>query len=339
MNETIYKIQNILSSFLGEPKNDCSDNGQLQFGCPKCIEEKGNNHANKYNLEVNILKGQVFNCWCCSSEHDEMHGSITKLIKLYGNNEILKEYLSAIEELRVSEYYKLGCDRGEYSINSSSIEKEEVKLPPNYKSLTHENFSNKKALDYLFKRGIEWDIINEYHIGYTVYDENHKSESSRIILPSFNEFGELNYWTGRDYTSLPNRQKYFNPKVERKDLIFNEDKIQWDSDITLVEGPFDHIVVPNSIPLLGKKLNTDYKIYKELVHRCNSNINIWLDGDAYNDVIEIYKLLNHNRLYGKIRFVPVNKDMDPSKLYEIGGNKAIISHLKNAYKIKDIYIN
>ena len=86
MNETIYKIQNILSSFLGEPKNDCSDNGQLQFGCPKCIEEKGNNHANKYNLEVNILKGQVFNCWCCSSEHDEMHGSITKLIKLYSLN-------------------------------------------------------------------------------------------------------------------------------------------------------------------------------------------------------------------------------------------------------------
>ena len=92
-------------------------------------------------------------------------------------------------------------------------------------------------------------------IGYTTYDTTQKQVSSRIIIPSFNEYGELNYWTGR-FTKLKHRQKYYNPIIERKDIIFNEEHIQWDADITLVEGPFDHIVVPNSIPLLGKALKT-----------------------------------------------------------------------------------
>ena len=79
------------------------------------------------------------------------------------------------------------------------------------------------------------------------------------------ENGKLNYWTGRDFLGYDKRQKYFTPQVERKDIIFNEEKIQWDADVTLVEGPFDHIVVPNSIPLLGKVLKTDFKIYQEII--------------------------------------------------------------------------
>ena len=100
-----------------------------------------------------------------------------------------------------------------------------------------------------------------------------------IIIPSYNALGELNYWVGRDYLPpmrnehskvlngvsqiIPHtysRLKYDNPKVEKKNIIFNEEKIQWDADITLVEGPFDHIVVPNSVPLLGKALNKEYKL-------------------------------------------------------------------------------
>ena len=191
---------------------------------------------------------------------------------------------------------------------------------------------------YLINRGVGWDIINNYNIGYTDYDPENKSTSSRIILPSFNEFGELNYWTGRDFTSLPYRQKYFNPQVERMGIIFNEDKIQWDADITLVEGPFDHIVVPNSIPLLSKKLSTDSKIYQKLISKANANVNIWLDGDAYNDVFEIYKLLNHNKLHNKIRYIPINKNLDPSTVYQMYGWRGIVSHLRNTHKIKEIYL-
>lgn len=332
-----YKIKSILDSFLGESKRELDETYQLQYACPRCRADYGSNDDKKFNLEVNLANAK-FNCWKCSSIHDEMHGSLPKLIKLYGNETILKEYHEAIDDLRNSDLYKLGIEKGEFSIGQTFIEKEDVKLPPNYRKFNPNKPNPTKAMEYLSKRNIGWDIITEYNLGYTIYDENNKQASSRIIIPSFNQYGELNYWTGRDFTSLEHRQKYFNPQVERKSIIFNEEKIQWDADITLVEGPFDHIVVPNSIPLLGKSLKQDFKLYQLLATKANSNILIWLDGDAYENVLAIYRLLNHNRLYNKIKYVPTAKDLDPSKIYELGGHKAILNHLKSAYRIEEHYL-
>lgn len=337
MNEYINKLQNILSSFLGKPKGDITSNYQLQFPCPRCIENKGESENRKYNLEINLQKG-VFQCWSCVSADEDMHGSIYKLIKMYGNNTILNEYRETIKSFKESELYKLKFNKEDFNFDYQKIENKELILPSTYHKFKENGKNPPKALEYLFKRNIGWDIINQFDLGFTAYDENNKQLSSRIIIPSYNEVGELNYWTGRDFTKLEFRQKYFNPKVERKDIIFNEDKISWDSDVNLVEGPFDHLVVPNSIPLLGKKISRDFKIYSALNTKCNANVNIFLDGDAFEAVKEIYSLLNHGRLYGKIRYIPVNKDLDPSEIYEKYGNKGIIDHLKYATKIKEIYL-
>ena len=134
---------------------------------------------------------------------------------------------------------------------------------------------------------------------------------------------------------MEHRQKYFNPQVERKSIIFNEEKIQWDADITLVEGPFDHIVVPNSIPLLGKSLKQDFKLYQKLITKANANINIFLDNDCPDDIKKIYNLLNHNRLYNKIRIIDTNIGKDPSDVYKEYGYKGIVNCLKHAVKIPD----
>lgn len=334
-----YKIKSILDSFLGESKRELDETYQLQYACPRCRENKGVSEDAKKNLEINLKLGGIYQCWSCSQYDDnDMHGSLPKLIKLYGNETLLKEYYEAIDDLKNSDLYKLGVEKGEFSIAQTFGEKEYVKLPPNYRKFNPNKPNPTKALEYLSKRNIGWDIITEFNLGYTIFDENNKQASSRIIIPSFNQYGELNYWTGRDFTSLEHRQKYFNPQVERKSIIFNEEKIQWDADITLVEGPFDHIVVPNSIPLLGKSLKQDFKLYQLLATKANCNINIWLDGDAYENVLTIYRLLNHNRLYNKIRYIPTAKDLDPSKIYELGGHKAILDHLKSAYKIEEYYL-
>ena len=335
--QEINRLYTILSSFLGESKKELDETYQLQFACPRCIEENGECERYKYNLEVSLSK-QIFNCWKCSSVHDEMHGSILKLIKLYGNDSILKEYKEAIYSLRQSKLYEMKFDKSEFNIDYTVVEKDDVKLPNNYKKFNKNDYNPKKALDYLFSRNIKWDIIENFDIGYTTYDENNKQLSSRIVIPSYNEFGELNYWTGRDFTDFKGRQKYFNPIVERKDVIFNEEKVQWDADITLVEGPFDHIVVPNSIPLLGKSLKMDFKLFSEIYKKANAKINIFLDADAYNDVLKLYRLLNHDRLYGKIRFIPVDNNLDPSLIYERQGKKGIVNYLKNASKINEIYL-
>ena len=334
----IYKLKDILDSFLGKSKNDLTESYQLQYSCPRCREIKGTSENRKFNLECNLRLG-VFKCWSCSSHDDDMHGSLKRLIKLYGNEDIYEAYKETIYSLRQSKLFELNFNKEDFNIDKSlNVIDKEFELPSSFTLFNKNGFNNKKALDYLFSRNIGWDIIEKYNIGYTKYDENNKQVSSRIIIPSYNEFNELDYWTGRDFTSLSNRQKYFNPKIERKNLIFNEGLINWDADITLVEGPFDHIVVPNSIPLLGKVLKTDFKLYQEIFTKANANVIVWLDGDAVEDVKKIYKLLNHDRLSNKIRFIEVNGDLDPSKIHELYGKNGVISALKSAKKISEIYL-
>ena len=328
------RMYSILIAFLGEAKGGFDgEHTQLQFGCPHCAEKHGDKELQKYNLECNFF---VFHCWKCASEdEDEMHGSVFKLIKLYGNEQLYKDYKECVASLRNSKLYNLDF-ANDFKVDLSQID--EVKLPKGFRPFKEDRFYPPQAMEYIQKRGITWDIIHEYNLGFTTYTEDDKIASNRIIIPSYNKFGELNYWTGRDFTNNPKRQRYYNPKIERKSLIFNEEKIQWDADINIVEGPFDHLVVPNSIPLLGKALDKDYKLYWELLTKANANINIFLDGDAYDTVIETYKALNHGRLYNKIRYVPIKKENDPSLLFQLGGNRAILEHLKNTQRIKEVYL-
>lgn len=328
------RMYSILIAFLGEAKGGFDgEHTQLQFGCPHCAEKHGDKELQKYNLECNFF---VFHCWKCASEDDdEMHGSVFKLIKLYGNEQLYKNYKECVISLKESKLYNIDF-ANDFKVDLSQID--EVKLPNGFRPFKEDRFYPPQAMEYIQKRGITWDIIHEYNLGFTTYSEDDKIASNRIIIPSYNKFGELNYWTGRDFTNNPKRQRYYNPKTERKSLIFNEEKIQWDADINIVEGPFDHLVVPNSIPLLGKALNKDYKLFWELLTKANANINIFLDGDAYDTVIETYKALNHGRLYNKIRYVPIKKENDPSLLFQLGGNRAILEHLKNAQQIKEVYL-
>ena len=344
MKQELEKLYNILAVFLGEAKNGFDENTyQYQFPCPNCVERDGWMEARKYNLEVNLQK-QVFKCWKCCSIDEHMSGSIIKLIRMHGNEKLLQEYKDVIYEIRNSELYKINFTSGDFNIDTSVIEREELKLPSSYKPFKKDGKNNWGALKYLQDRGIGWDIIEKFKIGYTEREEENKKGSFRIIIPSYSALGELNYWVGRDYLpksdKFPSRVKYDNPKVEKKNIIFNEEKLQWDADITLVEGPFDHIVVPNSVPLLGKALNKEYKLYWDLISdKFNgSAVNIFLDGDAFNTVKEIYKFLNHGRLYGKVRYIPVEGDEDPSSLYESGGYKKIVEHLANAQQIDEVYL-
>ena len=341
MKQELEKLYNILTVFLGEAKNGFDENTfQYQFPCPHCIEKYGWQEARKNNLEVNISKG-MYQCWRCSSEGDDiMHGSIKKLIRIFGNEKLLSDYLSTMQSIRESELYKLHFN--DFNIDTSIIEKEELKFPSSFKLFDKNGKNNYGALKYLEKRGIGWDIIEKYKIGYTEREEENKKGSFRIIIPSYNALGELNYWVGRDYLpkseKFATRLKYDNPKVEKKNIIFNEEKLNWDADVTLVEGPFDHIVVPNSVPLLGKALNSEYKLYWNLITKCNAKCNIFLDADAFGTVKELYKMLNHGRLYGKVRYIPVEGDEDPSSLYQIGGYKKIVEHLGNAQQINEVYL-
>lgn len=325
----VQRLKRLLDEFLGEPKADLADeNSNLEYSCPRCRDMYGPDEDRKYNLSVNIKQG-VFNCWKCSSMDDDMHGSIFKLIKRYGNDDIYRNYVEILKNLHESNLYNL--DANAFALPSEKEDKP-LELPTSYHYIKNDRWSQ-RPLQYLAERGIGRDIINKYRIGYTSYNPDEKAVSNRIILPSYDVKGRLNYWTGRDFTLSKNKTKYFNPNVDRKSIIFNEGLIDWDCDVTLVEGPFDSIVYPNCIPLLGKKLNDGFKLYYALMERCNANINIFLDGDAQNDAMKLYKQLNQGVLYDRIRFIPVEPELDPSEIFQRFGKQGIIDHINSARRL------
>lgn len=279
-------ILEILSDFLGDPKKVYEHSSQVAYNCPNCDGDE-----NKGNLEVNIEKG-VFKCWSCESEGT--HGTIGKLFDLYGNSQLKKEY----EIIRPDEFKKV----------EKKVEK--LRLPDSYTLFKDSNPRypiRNQAYNYLKNRGITDEIIEKYNIGFC----DTGSHSGRIVIPSYNKKGELNYYIARSW-DVNSRAKYKNPKTPKDEIIFNENLIKWNMDIYLVEGAFDSVFKPNSIPMLGKHMSS--LLFETLYDRAKANIIIALDGDAYDSALKLYHTLNGGELYGRIKIVKLPKDKDIADL-------------------------
>ncbi len=310
-------IGDILKQFLGEPHEHNEETGQMSFDCPACAEDDGLSHGEgdgKHKLAVNYQKN-IFRCWRCGFENN-MHGKVPKLIKRYGNKRILKEY----KLVRPDDY-----------TSDKQLTQIEVKLPKGFKRLSDCNTNFYKydaAYKYIRDRGITDEMIDFYNIGYTVSGKRH----DRIIIPSYDEFGDLNYYVARSWNKW-NKPKYLNPQAEKQLLIFNENKVNWDATIFLVEGAFDSIVIPNSIPLLGKVLSEKLKI--TILEKARANVVIVLDEDAYDNALSIYRDLNVANLYNKILMCSPPYGRDPSKIFEDEGSKGIVNLLKTSEQIPE----
>lgn len=336
LNE-LKNIETLLESFLGKSKNGISEDTQLQFNCPMCSIEKGLYDGDgKHNLEVNI-KRNIFKCWVCG-ETNEMSGRISKLIRMFGNESILQQYRAELYAIRQSKLYELKFDKTDFTDDDEIFDDILISLPDGFIPLKNKDSYSRDALKYLYDRGIGDKIIEKYNIGYIPRTNNDKLLKERIIIPSYDRFGILNYWVGRDYTNSNWRFKYKNPKsdfVKKTDIVFNEEKINWYEDINLVEGPFDHIVTPNSIPLLGKTIDSKYSVFKTLMLNAKANINIFLDADAVLNAKIVYKTLNQGNLYNKIRICPTPNEFDPSLIYQEYGVKGIRKILQNTIKLSE----
>jgi len=295
-----------------------------------CAIDKGKPEGDgKGNLAVNYQMG-FYKCWACYDRND-MHGPIIKLVRKFGNKQHLKDYL-------------LVAPKFTYTVVESDGVPDIVNLPKAFKKFSEGSIYDKKykeAYTYVKNRGLTDAILKKYNIGWVADDleVDPKTEytgkfSNRIIIPSYDAEGELNYFMARAFNGWA-KIKYRNPDAEKKLIIFNEEKVNWDSTIYLVEGAFDHIVTPNSIPLMGKFM-TD-KLFYTLQMKAKGNIVIVLDGgdEEREDARVLYKKLNTLNLHNKIRLVDLQDDWDLSNLYEEYGSEMILKYLKTAYKVRE----
>lgn len=327
-------VLNLLYTFLGSYGKHSGE--WYSFNCPECAAEKGVKADNKYNLEVKIdltVKGcGGYHCWRCKDTNGTK-GTLVSLFKKYASKTVLDEFKQIVNDFREAKKYELFDGSG--VIPDEFIEDNEFYLPEGFKPIRENDKYAADVKQYLLKRGIDDKIIKKYNIGYIGNNPSvHFSLRNRVVIPSYDAFDSLNYWVGRDYTGK-NKIRYKNPKAEKTQFIFNEGKINWYEPITLVEGPFDHIVVPNSIPLLGKTLDKDYLLYKTLIQRSRSLIYILLDDDALYNAKKIYKLLENSELSGRIRLIECPAGYDASLVYEKYGKKGIVSLLTHAKKLND----
>jgi DNA primase len=270
----------MLNDILGNEKKHYENHQQISYDCIECDEDK-----HKGNLEINYGL-HVYKCWACG-----ISGPLGKLIDLYGNKKHKKVYkLFQPEDLKPKEK-----------------KKEKLKLPKSFtlfKDSSNIYPVRKQAHNYLKSRGITDEIIEKYNIGFC--DDG--SFSGRIIIPSYDKEGELNYFIARSWDPRT-KAKYKNPTAEKDKIIFNESLIDWKKDITLVEGAFDSVFVPNSIAMLGKHLSE--LLFETLYKKAKKNIIIATDGDAWEAGLRIYNELNGGELFGRIKIVklPLDKDI------------------------------
>jgi len=281
----------LLDGIFGKSKLHYPSKGQISYDCPVCSYDlKGMDKLDgKGNLEINYAQ-HVFKCWVCGETHNTK-GHLGYLIDRYGKRKDKELY----ELIRPDEFKRV------------DKEYDELKLPKDFKLATDGNQYHipfREMRNYLKRRGVTDEMIEKHQIGYSLEGDY----AYRIIIPSFDEEGELNYYTGRSWN--PNsKSKYKNPEAEKQIIIFNESLIDWEQDIYLCEGPFDSLFLPNSIALLGKKMSDI--LFETLYDKAKKDIIIVLDSDAWEDSKRLYFKLSGGRLYGRIKVVklPDGKDI------------------------------
>lgn len=288
LTEEVEVLVELLRDVLGNEKQHYESKGQISFDCPVCAQEKGLDKGDgKGNLEINYYR-HVYKCWSCGETHGTQ-GPLGKLFDRFGTKKQKKVYNLIKPEEKKQEDKK----------------RPKLRLPEGYMSFADSNprfIPHIEAKRYLTSRGIGEDIIEKYKIGYTVTGDF----AYRIIVPSYNTEGVLNYFIARAWVNK--KMKYKNPSVPKDEIIFNEYMIDWEKDIFLVEGVFDSFFLENSVCMLGKKISS--LLFETIYNNAKGNIIICTDGDAWEDGLKIYHELNGGTLYNKIKIVRLPSDKD-----------------------------
>ena len=256
------KLLQLLESVLGKGKSTSGNN--VAFFSPFTSHYKP-----KLEIDINTTSdGQnAWHCWIS----DKKGRSINSLFKQMN---LGKQYFEQLSKIIQSAKYK----------NFDTEEKvvEVIALPEDYRPLWKPkktpDFRN--AMSYLKKRRVTIFDILKYRIGYCESGEY----SGKIIIPSYDCTGQLNYFVSRAYYKA-DKYKHKNPKIS-KDIIGFDLTINWEEPIVLCEGSFDAIAIKrNAIPLFGKIIQPN--LQKKIIEKRVKDIYICLDEDAIRNALSI----------------------------------------------------
>ena len=187
----------------------------------------------------------------------------------------------------------------------------------------------RQSIKYLKQRGLTERDFWYFKFGVTELDKSYKN---RVIVPSHDIEGNLNFFTARTYKSFI-KPKYFNPRFRRETVVFNEINIDWDDELTIVEGPFDMFKVnDNATCLLGKELTKQCALFQAIVTHATPVL-LCLDNDAMRATLDTAKLLYDYNIDVRILELP-EEIKDPG---EISKDRFLELRETNAVEFDEMY--
>ncbi len=226
--------------------------GDPAIACPKC------KNSSKKKLAIRLSDDRI-HCWVC--------GLGGRLITL----------LVQFKPSYVHEYITNFAGK---NLNTFDVEEipHVVEIPENFKLLALEvnssEYTTIQTISYLKSRGMTLRDLWYFKFGISSDPKMWR----RVIMPSFDSAGKLNFFTGRSIDKSVYK-KYMNCDAEKKSIIFNEINIDWSKELTLVEGPFDLTKCDdNATCLLGSSLSEDSLLFSK-IYEHKTPIILVLDND------------------------------------------------------------
>ncbi len=275
------KIVNLLNRVLKSQGQELSKENEYMWWSPFV-----NHHKPK--LQVNIKNGK-WHCWVSGQGGHN-------LFQLFKKVKATKKQYQELNEL---------SDNFSFEYVPTKQENKEVKLPDEYKPMWTKSNSPtyKHALKYLKSRGVSEDDMIKYSIGYC----EDGLYSNRIIIPSYDDEGQLNFFIGRDI--FDSKLKYRNSPTP-KDIIGFDLFVNWEEPILLVEGALDAITSKvNSIPLFGKTIMNNLK--RKILEKKVKTLYVALDNDAVKDSMKIVEELMNEGI--KVHMIKLT-EKDPNDI-------------------------
>jgi DNA primase len=289
------QVVEFLEKVFGEGK---PSNGGLNYSvlCPNINCPSKLKNKRKFVIQTQSF---VCHCWVCGLKS-----------KNIGN--ILKKYYPAA----LVEFKKTFLEDKELEYEDEEIPddiRKELTLPFGYTFLM--DVQSERARDinaafaYLRNRGLTERDFWYYKFGIVRQDDDYKN---RIIMPSFDSTGKLNFFTTRTFQKTGSKgPKYVHCSVEKTSIIFNEINIDWTEELTIVEGPFDMVKCnDNSTCMLGCELDEKHALFAKIVDN-NTPVLLAFDNDAISKMYKTAWLLVQ---YG----IDVRIFMLPEGVHDVG---------------------
>ena len=235
--------------------------------CPSC---KSKSSKKKFSINVDSWN---CHCWVCGIKGRDLYRILFNHVSHESAREFRERFSSDSKEIKIQ-----------------VEEDKKIELPSGFTPLCLETKSRdpdiRDCISYLKMRGLSTRDLWYFKLGSSTSGRFRR----RIIIPSFDYEGELNYFSARAIDDVS--KKYINSRARKTEIIFNEINISWNKEITLTEGPFDLFMCnQNSTCLLGSELRERSLLFKRIVAN-KSPVLLALDKDMSGKSIKLANLLS-----------------------------------------------